>query len=206
MPSSTHLRQSQSFSAVRLSATALFAIALILLIPAGAEAQMHGQGAGAGMHGHGADGTGHDEVVMPGLRGRNATAAESTELAVMFRNFETISREVTNLADGIRTVTRSSDQDVMDILISHVIGMIGRVDAGDDPEIFIQSPTLDIFFERGDQIDTSIDVTDEGIIVVQTSTDPELVQALQLHAAEVTAMADRGMQAVHEMMMSRPVN
>ena len=121
----------------------------------------------------------------------------------MFRNFRTISREVTNLSNGIRTVTQSSDEAVMDVLVSHVVGMIRRVEVGDDPEIFIQSPTLDIFFERGDQIETSIEVTDDGIIVVQTSDDPELVEALQVHAAEVTAMTDRGMQAVHEMMMNR---
>ena len=59
-------------------------------------------------HGHGADGTGHDEVNMPGLRGQNATPEESAELAVLFRNFETITREVTELPNGIRTVTRSS--------------------------------------------------------------------------------------------------
>jgi hypothetical protein len=206
MPSPTHLRQNQSHSTVLLCAIGLVAGAIGLFNPHGAEAQMHGQGAGAGMHGHGADGTGHDEVIMPGLRGLNATAAESTELAVMFRNFETISREVTNLPDGIRTVTRSSDEEVMEILISHVVGMIGRVEQKDDPQIFIQSPTLDIFFDLGDQIDTTIDVTDEGIAVVQTSEDPELVAALQLHASEVTAMVERGMQAVHEMMMSRPVN
>ena len=45
-------------------------------------------------------------------------------------------------------------------------------------------------------------MTDEGIVVVQTSDDPELVEALQVHAAEVSDMADRGMQAVHERMMN----
>ncbi|RYH10710.1 hypothetical protein EU800_07375 [Tropicimonas sp. IMCC6043] len=161
---------------------------------------------GPGMHGHGAFGAGHDEVTMPGLRGLNATPEESAELAVMFRNFPTISRVVTNLPDGIRTVTRSSDPAVMDVLVSHVAGMIGRVEEGDDPQILIQSPTLDIFFARGDRIESDISVTDDGIVVVQTSEDPELVEALQVHAAEVSAMADRGMQAVHEMMMRRAGN
>ena len=152
-------------------------------------------------HMHGADGTGHDEVNMPGLRGRNATPQESAELATMFRNFDTITREVENLPNGIRTVTRSSDPEVMDQLISHVVGMIARVEARDDPQILIQSRTLDIFFERGDQIETEINVTDDGVEVIQTSSDPELVAALHLHAAEVTDLADRGMQAVHEKMM-----
>ena len=90
-------------------------------------------------------------------------------------------------------------------LVSHVVGMIGRVENLDDPKIFIQSPTLDIFFMRGDKIKSEIDVTDNGIIVTQTSNDPELVDALQTHAAEVSDMADRGMQAVHEAMMKRMI-
>lgn len=160
-----------------------------------------GHGMMAGMHGHGADGTGHDEVNMPGLRGENATPEESAELAVMFRNFETITREVENLPNGIRTVTRSSDPEVMDVLVSHATGMIGRVSQLDDPEIIIQSPTLDIFFVRGEGIASDVEVTDDGLVVVQTSDDPEVVAALHKHAAEVTDMADRGMAAVHDMMM-----
>jgi hypothetical protein len=206
MPTPPLQHLNKRFTPFRLVIFALIASAGALLGSVGADAQMHGHGMGAGMHGHGAGGFGHDEVHMPGLRGLNASEAESAELAVLFRNFQTISREVTNLPDGIRTVTRSSDEAVMDALVSHVVGMIGRVEAGDDPKIFIQSPTLDIFFERGDQIETNIDVTNEGIVVVQTSDDPELVEALQIHAAEVTAMADRGMQAVHEMMMIRAAN
>ncbi|MDB4164638.1 hypothetical protein N9632_00830 [bacterium] len=143
----------------------------------------------------------HDEANMPGLQGENATPEESAELAVMFRSFKTITRDVENLPDGIRTVTRSSDPEVMNSLVSHVIGMIDRVDELDDPKIGIQSPTLDIFFIRGQGITSDIDVTDDGIVVIQTSQDADVVTALHEHAAEVTAMADRGMQAVHEMMM-----
>jgi hypothetical protein len=166
-----------------------------------ALAQMHGHG-----HMHEADGTGHDMVNMPGLQGENATAEESAELALMFQRFQTLSREVENLPNGIRTVTRSSDPQVMDALVSHTVGMIDRVGQMNDPKIFIQSPTLDIFFARGDRIQSEVDVTDEGVIVVQTSDDPEVVAALHTHAAEVTAMVEQGMHAVHQMMMQRPSN
>lgn len=182
------------------------AIGVVLAIGGGfaAWAQMHGGGHGV-THGHmhGADGSGHDEVNMPGLRGENATPEESAELAVLFRNFETLSREVENLPNGIRTVTWSSDPAVMEALVSHVVGMIDRVGRKDDPKIFIQSPTLDLFFERSETIVSDVEVTEDGIVVVQTSHDPDVIAAMQLHAAEVTAMADRGMQAVHEMMMRR---
>ncbi len=183
----------------RLAVAGVMASGLFVLGAQIADAQVMG-------HGHGADGTGHDMVNMPGLRGENSTAEESAELAVMFRNFPLIDRQVTNLPNGIRTVTNSENPEVMEVLVSHVTGMINRVEEGRDPKIFIQSPTLDIFFERGEAIETKIDVTDEGIIVTQTSGDPELVEALQVHAGEVSAMADRGMMAVHEMMMQRASN
>lgn len=145
----------------------------------------------------------HDEANMPGLQGENATPEESKELAVMFRNFDTITREVENLPNGIRTVTKSTDPEVMNTLVSHAAVMINRVQEMDDPKIRIQSPTLDIFFKKGDEIETVLDVTEEGLIVIQTSENPELVAALQKHAAEVTDMTDRGMAAVHEMMMKQ---
>lgn len=191
-------------SNMRKAGAALVLVAILagaaITLRGPAMAQMMGHMHG-GQHGHGMDGTGHDEVNMPGLRGENASPEESAELAVMFRGFESFTREVTNLPNGIRTVTGSSDPEVMANLVSHVTGMIGRVENLDDPKIFIQSPTLDIFFQRGDKITSEIEVTDEGIVVVQTSTDPEVVTALQVHAAEVSDMAARGMQAVHEMMM-----
>ena len=144
----------------------------------------------------------HDETNMPGLQGENATPEESADLAVLFNNFDTITREVENLPNGIRTVTRSSDADVMDALVNHSVGMIDRVGQLDDPKILIQSPTLDIFFLQGEDIVSEVSIEDEGLIVVQTSENPQIVEALQVHAAEVSAMADRGMQAVHEMMMA----
>ncbi len=170
---------------------------LFSLVVGIAFAQSHGpMSGGHGMHQH-------DEVTMPGLRGENASARESEELAILFRNFDTITREVENLPDGIRTVTRSSDQAVMDALVSHAVGMIDRVHAKDDPKIIIQSPTLDVFFMHGDEITSDVSVEDEGLVVIQTSDNPEVVAAMQTHAAEVTAMVDRGMAAVHEMMMQQ---
>ena len=172
-------------------------------------AQMMGggmHGFGQGKHRHGADGTGHDMTSMPGLRGIDATPEESAELANMFNGFEMISRSVELLPNGIRTVTTSEDEDLMAVLVSHVSGMINRVEEGRDPQVFIQSPTLDVLFERNDSITSEIEVTEEGIVVIQTSDDPEVVAALQTHAGEVSDMADRGMEAVHDLMMQRAQN
>ncbi len=177
--------------------------ALAIVAFAGLAAYPPGMATAQNMHHHGADGTGHDMINMPGLQGENVTKGETADLAVMFQNFPLIDRTVTNLPDGIRSVTLSDNAKVMETLVRHVTDMIARVEAGDDPKVFIQSPTLDIFFERYDALTTQIDVTDEGVVVTQTSDDPELVAALHTHAAEVSAMAEQGMHAVHMMMMER---
>ena len=185
---------------------ALAVIALTLAFgPVGTHHAL-AQMTGGGMQMHDANGTDHDEVTLPGLRGLDATPEESADLATMFRNFQRITREVTNLPNGIRTVTYSEDPDLMATVVGHVVGMIGRVEEGRDPKIFIQSPTLDILFARRDRIVTEIDTTDAGIVVTQTSDDPEVVAALHTHAGEVSDMVDRGMQAVHEAMMKRAGN
>lgn len=197
-PWAAKLRRSQIISLSMAAALALVA-GLFVAQWDFAEAQM----GGPGKHRHGADGTGHDMVNMPGLRGLDASPEESAELAVMFRNFTRITRTVTNLPNGIRTVTYSQDPELMSVVASHVTGMIQRVEDGRDPKVMIQSPSLNILFERRDRIKTDIDMTDEGIVVVQTSDDPDVVEALQTHAGEVSDMVDRGMEAVHEAMMKR---
>lgn len=171
---------------------------LLLAMACAAPALAQGMG-----HGHGGHGAGHDMQRMPGLQGENASQRESDELFVMFRHFDRITREVEYLPNGIRTVTRTRHPHVLMALQSHVAGMTARVTAGDDPRILIQSPTLDIFFARGDEITADIEMLDDGIAVLRTATDPQLVAALHTHAAEVSAMVDRGMEAVHEMMEAR---
>ena len=63
---------------------------------------------------------------------------------------------------------------------------------------FIYSPTLDALFDVYDEINTEVEMTELGVKVIQTSSNPKVVRLLQTHAAEVSNMANRGMEAVHE--------
>ena len=140
---------------------------------------------------------------MPMLNGRDTTRAEVEEMRAMFMRHPDITRSVTNLPDGIETLTESTDPDLTAAIVGHVVKMVERMEDGRDPMVPIQSPTLQILFERGDRITTEMTPTDNGIRVRQTSTDPEVVTALQTHAAEVSELAARGMAAVHDSMMGR---
>jgi hypothetical protein len=160
----------------------------------------HGMGHGRGM-GPGHGGSGHGSPGMRGMMGGSATAPEMQELHAMFVNHDRIKRSVTNLPNGIRTVTESDDPELTKIIVSHVAGMLRRVDEGRNPRLPIQSPHLEVIFRNKDKIKTSVEHTPTGIAVTQTSDDAETVVALQKHAADVDDLVRRGMAAAHETMM-----
>ena len=165
-------------------------------------AEMHAAHHGNSAH-HKGNGEGahrHDEVNMPGLQGRDTTEQEVNDLKEIFRSHQGITREVTNLANGIVTTTEAEDVDLREAIVTHVSMMVTRLEEGRNPEVIIQSPTLDALFGVYEDINTEIEMTDKGVKVTQTSSNPEAVALLQTHAAEVSDMAKRGMQAVHERM------
>jgi hypothetical protein len=166
---------------------------------------MHGK-MGPGMDGHMGRGMwrqmGRGMMgVGPGMMGGNATMDERSDIHDLFSNHDLIKRTVTNLPDGIRTVTESDDPQVAETIKKHVADMGKRVEEGRDPGLPIESPALHSIFRDKDKIKSRYEVTEKGIVVVQTSTDARAVKALQDHAAEVTDLAQRGMVAAHEAMM-----
>lgn len=177
---------------------------------------MHGMGMGMGMGMHGQMGQDTPDQMGPGMRGQmgrgmmgmgpgmmggNATRGERSDIHDLFSNHDQIKRTVTNLPDGIRTVTESDDPQVAATIKKHVAEMGKRVEEGRDPGLPIETPALRAIFRDKDKIKTAYETTEKGIIVVQTSTDARAVKALQDHAAEVSDLAQRGMIAAHEAMM-----
>ena len=138
---------------------------------------------------------------MMGMNGGSATLDERGDIHGLLFNHDRIKRTVTNLPDGIRTVTESDDPEVAATIKKHVAEMGKRVEEGRDPGLPIESPALHSIFRDKDKIKTAYETTEKGIIVVQTSTDASAVKALQDHGAEVTDLAQRGMVAAHEAMM-----
>jgi hypothetical protein len=161
---------------------------------------MHGQ-MGPGMRGQMGPGMMGMGPGMMGMNGGSATAAEHSDIRDLFLNHESIKRTVTNLPDGIRTITESDDPQVAATIKKHVAEMGARVEQGRDPGLPIESSALHSIFRDKNKIKTAYEVTEKGVVVVQTSTDASAVRALQDHAAQVTDFAQRGMVAAHEAMM-----
>jgi len=157
------------------------------------------------MHGmdHGAAG-GHGRMAgAVGMLTRQdaGSAADMGLVHDLVMNHARIKRTVTNLPDGVRTVTESDDPTVAQAIKAHVASMSQRLKDGREFNIF--SPTLPVLFENRDKIESVVEVTEKGSVVTRTSADARVVAALQGHAVEVTELARGGPMAMRRGMMSR---
>lgn len=201
----------------RSSKWALGMIAALGLASGVALAQSHGMGPGM-MHGMGMmrgmgmmQGMDHGEAA--GGHGPMAGAAHmltrqdegsSADMALvqdLLTNHTKIKRTVTNLPNGIKTVTESDDPKVAQTIKAHVASMSQRLKDGREFNLF--STTLPVLFENRDKIESVVEMTEKGSVVTRTSTDAKVVAALQGHAAEVTELAQEGPVAMMRGMMSR---
>jgi hypothetical protein len=147
------------------------------------------------------NGRGPGMMMMHG--GQDAGAmAQMRDIHALFANHDRMTRTVTTLPDGIRTVTESNDPQVAKLITDHVANSRKQIESGIDPGLPIESPALRAIYAHYDKIVTTVEATEKGVVVVQTSTDPQVVAALQQHAAEVTEFINDGMAAMHKAMMN----
>lgn len=139
-----------------------------------------------------------DHAPFNGPAADDAFAGDMAVVHEMLAAHDKIARTVTNLHNGIRTVTESDDPHVAKEIKDHVASMAGRLNDG---RVFnVASRTLPTIFANNEKIRTRIEQTPKGVIVTQTSTDPATVAALQAHAAEVSDLARGGTVALMRQM------
>ena len=114
---------------------------------------------------------------------------------------EAIVRTVTNLPNGVSTLTESDDPQVAAYIKAHVASMDQRL--VNDEQFNVTSSTIPTIFENAERIHTEIEETATGVMFTQTTEDPELVATLQAHAEEVSELARDGMAAMMRSMMEQ---
>ena len=167
----------------------------------GHDAADHGA-MGHGAMDHGAMGGGAmDRTEHQGMLGGDdpAFAADMEIVHELLTNHRAITRTVDHLPNGIRTLTESQSPAIAGLIAAHVASMERRLEEGEVFNLF--SHSLPILFENYDRIQSEFEYLPTGVALVQTSEDPEIVQALQAHAAEVTELVDEGMIAMMRGMM-----
>jgi hypothetical protein len=131
---------------------------------------------------------------MGGMPIDAATPADMQAVRQMVLSHDRIERSVTNLPNGIRTITESADPQIAQAIQGHVASMDGRLADG---RVFNRfSDNLPVLFDAKDKLKSEIRMTERGAIVTQTSEDPKVVAALQAHAQEVSNLARDGRAAM----------
>lgn len=107
-----------------------------------------------------------------------------------------IRRSVKRLDNGVETLTESDNKEVATKIQEHVASMHGRVKEGRGlrfwDELFVA------IFKKSDQIRMTVEKTEKGVKVVETSDDKTVVLLIQAHADVVSQFVAHGFDEAHK--------
>ena len=109
----------------------------------------------------------------------------------LFAHRDEITRTVTEVPSGVRTLTETDDPTVTTQLQAHVQAMYDRLKDG--RPIHAGDPLFAALFRNADKIDVRIEKTAKGLRVTETSADPEVVKLIRRHAEVVSLFLANGM-------------
>jgi hypothetical protein len=138
-----------------------------------------------------------------GGRGRMGGPQHQQDMTVihfLIDNRDAITRTVTELPDGVETVTESTDSELSIKIREHVAAMTRRLETG--LPIHMRDPLFREIFAHARSITVRVEPTERGIRVVETSTDPYAARLIKAHADVVTKFIQNGHA---EMMRDHPV-
>ncbi len=111
----------------------------------------------------------------------------------MLMNHEQIERRVEDLDNGVKTWTTSENPEIASAIQKHVRQMKERIE--EKKPIRQMDPLFRELFEHADKIDMQINDLENGVFVVETSENPEVVKLIKQHAHRaVSEFAAEGMQ------------
>lgn len=101
-----------------------------------------------------------------------------------------IRRTITQLPNGVETITESDEPEVADGIRAHVASMHGRVKEGRG--IHLRDPLFREVFRNADKVAMEITDTEKGVRVVETSEDRFVAVLIQAHAEVVSRFIELG--------------
>jgi hypothetical protein len=129
------------------------------------------------------------------MRGDPSHRTDRADFHFLLAHRQEIRRTVTQLPNGVETVTESDNPEVTTILQKHVQAMHRRLQ--ERRPIHRRDPFFAEVFAHGDQIDMLITKTERGVQVKETASDPYVVRLIQAHAEVVNQFLANGMAEMH---------
>ncbi|MGH2986535.1 MAG: hypothetical protein ACRDLO_07610 [Solirubrobacterales bacterium] len=123
---------------------------------------------------------------MPGwmMSGGQMMDAEMMEdmrvIHVLLTNHDRIRRSVQDIATGVRARTTSAGPEIAELIRTHAGQMKERVEQGHT--IRPMDPVFREIFEHHDEIEMEVDRVAGGVLVVETSPNPQVELLVRQHA------------------------
>lgn len=136
-------------------------------------------------------------LAQGGRMGRGGGGGPHDTIHALLADHEAIERRVVDRPDGVETWTESDDPEVAARIRVHVRQMRDRLESGRPMRRW--DPLFAAIFAHADAIEMTIEDTPQGVRVVETSEDPEVVALIRQHAHRaVSEFVERGMDRAHE--------
>ncbi len=147
----------------------------------------------------------HAQQGQHGQKGRHGQmdgdhATDQALFHYLLDHREEIRRTVTELPDGVETLTESDSAEVALNLREHVRAMYSRLEDG--RPIHRRDPLFAEIFDNADKIEMTIEDTETGLRVRETSADPYVAKLIKRHAEVVSGFLANGraeMRKNHEL-------
>lgn len=114
----------------------------------------------------------------------------------LLANHKDVTRTVKNRDDGVETVTESEKKDVAAKIQEHAAAMHKRIKDGNG--VRLRDPLFAEIFKHYDKIEMTVEKTDKGVKVTETSTDKDVAKLIQAHAAVVSQFVKDGFDEAHK--------
>lgn len=122
--------------------------------------------------------------------GPGMTAEEHEPIWELLDHHRAIQRTIEETPDGVKTTTTTQRPELVATLRTHVRQMIERLEQRQPVRMW--DPVFRDVFNHADEITVSIEEVPGGIVVTETSDQPEVVPMIQAHAQAVNRFVDQG--------------
>ncbi|MBS4729265.1 hypothetical protein MSM1_13270 [Mycobacterium sp. SM1] len=133
----------------------------------------------------------------PGFGG--AGSVDMSKYMNMFMRHTELRRTVEDIPGGVRATTESDSPDLAAEVQAHVSSMYSHLAQG--TEVTCMSSSLPTLFRRAPEYHRQVTFTPKGVVVEETASDADLIDAIRAHAREVTGFVVDGMPAMMRGMM-----
>jgi uncharacterized protein YcbX len=114
----------------------------------------------------------------------------------LLRHHDQIQRVLTHTAQGIRSITTSENPEIVSLLHDHVPAMHHRLE--ENFGLRHWDPAFPEIFAQREKVQMAVTLLPNGVEVVETSEDANVVKLIQAHGQIVSLFSQRGFEQARQ--------